>query len=386
MATSLDFRISETIQRFVLSTADVCALIGPFGEGKSWGVVIKALYHAAKHGVPCRMCVIRDTLENIKISVKLTMKEALGNRVRFFDGDRQFEIKSNPKIEGFCLGIDDAAAMSRLQGMVGVSIFWLEEPAPIIYKENAGLAEPVFNFSLSRSTRGNIPPLVMVSMNPADEEHWTFKRLIEAPDFDSRFPLVRKEVFTIPKGENSFLGEKQRQVNAAALAGDPELYQRYVEGEFSFLQPGIAVAQAFKESTHVSKEPLEVLPGLRGFRFYDAWHHPCILLGQIYPNGRLFFTDTLYGDGIGMKQLIESSCLPLLESPKWRDKVSNWRDIGDRSMLVPDQSNTSITTASVVENLLGCRFEPGPDKWNLRKEAVQHALTYAPDGLPAVYI
>ncbi|GAH05284.1 unnamed protein product, partial [marine sediment metagenome] len=70
---------------------------------------------------------------------------------------------------------------------------------------------------------------------------------------------------------------------------------------------------------------------------------------QIYPNGRLFFLDTLYGNNIGMKQLIEHACLPLLHSPKWRDKVRDWRDIGDESMLVADQSDTNQSAAKVVE-------------------------------------
>lgn len=354
----------------------------------TWAAQAATLRHAGLYG-PVKIAVIRDTLENIKVSVVQSMLEAFGNKVRFFDSYKQFEIKSDPKIEGYNLGINDPAAMSRLQGMVGVSIMWLEEPSPIIYKANAGLAEDVYKFALARSTRGNAPPLVMVTMNPGDEEHWTYTRLV-AEDIvvaaEDRFPLFTKEVFFIPKGENPKLTELQRQINAAALAGDPELTQRYVEGEFSFLQPGIAVTPEYKEKRHRSEIVLPVVKGLPGFRFYDAWHHPAILLGQIYPNGRLFFLDSLYGENIGIRQLIEHSCLPLLHSPKWRDKVNEWRDIGDRSMMTPDQSNTNQSAHKVVEELLDARFEPGPERWLIRKMAAKQALTHSPDGEPAVVV
>ena len=386
--SAIEFNLSPTQAEFVNSDAIVRVLVGPFGEGKTWGCIAAVLKHTAKWG-GLKICVIRDTLENIKVSVVQSMLEAFGNRIRFFDSYKQFEIKSNPKIEGFNIGIDDPAAMSRLQGMVGVSVMWLEEPAPIIYKANAGLSEEVYRFALARSTRGNVPPLVMVSMNPSDEEHWTYSRLIAdsivaAADCD--FPLFTKKVLFIPKGENPHLTELQRQINAAALSGDHELTQRYVEGEFSFLQPGIAVTPEYKEKTHRSALPLPVVKGLPGFRFYDGWHHPAILLGQIYPNGRLFFLDTLYTQGAGMKQLIEMQCLPLLHSPKWRDKVTKWRDIGDRSMLDPDQSDTNKSTAAVVQTLLNTRFEPGPVKWQPRREAIKAALTHSPDGESAIKV
>ena len=381
---SIEFNLSQTQAVFVNSDAIVRVLVSSFGEGKTWAAIAATLKHAGLHG-PLKVAVIRDTLENIKVSVVQSMLEALGSSVRFFDSYKQFEIKSNPKVEGYNLGIDDPAAMSRLQGMVGVSIMWLEEPAPIIYKANAGLSEDVYNFALSRSTRGNAPPLVMITMNPADEEHWTYKRLIEQ-GVDERFPLFTKGVWNIPKGENPKLTEMQRQINAAALSGNPELYERYVEGEFSFLQPGIAVTPEYNQRFHRSEIPLQAVKGLPGFRFYDGWHHPAILLGQIYPGNRLFFLDTLYGDNMDIRQLIEHHVTPLLSTPKWKDKITDWRDIGDRTMMIPDQSDKSQSAHRAVEDLLDTRFEPGPDKWLIRKMAAKGALIKSPSGKPAIVV
>ena len=350
------------------------------------GALATALLHTQKHGQPVKMAVIRDTLENIKISVKLTMEEMLGSLVRFVDDNRQFRVDSDPPLTGNCLGIDDAAAMSRLQGMVGTSIFWIEEPAPIIHRANAGISEEVFNFCISRSTRGNVPALIMVSMNPGDENHWTYRRLIEAPDVDERFPLFRKESFFIPPGENPHLSDKQRQINAAALAGEPELTERYVEGKFSFYQPGVTVTPEFNPDIHVSKKPLRVMQGLPGFRFYDAWFHPCVLLGQIYPNGRLYFIDTCYAENVGMKQLLETQVLPLLSKPKWKDKISEWRDIGDPTIATPDQSDNNSSTSKMIENVLGCRFEKGASRWGTRRECIKNALNKNIDGKQAITV
>ncbi|MEM4721784.1 MAG: hypothetical protein QXT73_06985 [Candidatus Methanomethylicaceae archaeon] len=49
-------------------------------------------------------------------------------------------------------GIDDPASLSKLQGPE-YALIWLEEPAPMADKANAGLSEEVFNAALVRATR-----------------------------------------------------------------------------------------------------------------------------------------------------------------------------------------------------------------------------------------
>ena len=63
-----------------------------------------------------------------------------------------------------------------------------------------------------------------------------------------------------------------------------------------------------------------------------------------------------------------------------------WRDIGDRTMMIPDQSRKQHSASKVVEEKLGGKFEPGPSKWSILKLGMKRALNMNIQGLPAIYL
>jgi len=344
---------------------------------------------AQRNKRPVLWAIIRDTHTNIKRSTVRSISKIFRKTpglISWRDDYRQLTIHCDPMVEADLFGIDDITSLSRLQGTEYDGI-WLEEPAAMLERSNTGLSEEVFNDALLRCARAQgEQSRLQVSMNPADEEHWTFSRLVEAPDADPENPLITKKVFWIRPGENIHLKETARQAARAAYKDDPAAYERYVLGKFATVYKGELVTPEYNPNIHRSPDSLIPAPGLVSFRFWDGWHNPACIIGQQTKIGRLIFIDTLIMEGGDVESFIDSKVLPLMESPRWKDKALEWRDIGDRTMLVPDQSRKQHSAARVVEEKLGARFEPGPSKWSILKIGMKRALNMNIQGLPAIFL
>jgi hypothetical protein len=371
----IKLEFSEAQQGFIDSTATIVALIGPFGEGKTYAGFWALANHARKFiNRPMYGAIIRDTFENLKNQTSKSINEASFGYVRWSDGGKKMRFL-NAEIDLY--GIDDIASLSKLQG-AEYSFIWLEEPAPIAAKENAGLREEVFQTALTRVGRQkDAIPRLQITMNPADEDHWTYKRLIFDP-INSKG--VTTEVFHIPYGSNWILKDDQRELVKQSYKDSPDLYERYVRGNFSFIQFGEAVTPEYNENIHRSLDVFTPDPTREVFRFWDGGLNPTCVFMQISPRGRMLFMDTVRGENMGVKQLIETKLIPLIND-RYRD-VKQWRDIGDPSMAQREQSDSSQTAADVINASLGAAFEPGEKSWQNRREAMKEMFNRMIDGKP----
>jgi hypothetical protein len=390
MPKDLVFDLSPTQSAFVESDAQIAMLMGPMGEGKTYSGAAGVVRHAHRCEKDIRAAVVRDTHQNIKISTVPSLKEIFGAWVEFHDDCKQMVIHSQPRVEADLFGIDDPAALSKLQGPE-YGLIWLEEPAPIIEKANAGLPRDVFDMAIARAARQKGTRMrVQVTQNPADEDHWT-EEVANMPEVyaedEATGERIVKHVFRIAYGENTYLNQIARLANKAAFKNDPGKYARYVEGIAAPVQRGKRVTPEYNPKIHFAGRELPVVPGALGLRFYDGWHHPVCLVAQYIPPGKIWVHNCFWGDGIGAKELCEQQVLPLVKGPKFTGRIPDWRDIGDPTMRTPDQSTTGMTAARRIEQILKTRFEPGPTKWSYRIDPLRTALgTLAGDGSPVIYI
>jgi hypothetical protein len=374
----LDFHLAKTASLYVNSSAVVNAIISNTGEGKTYASVAAMPIHAKRCGKKIRCAIVRDTHENIKNSTAISIKEAFENYPEYYKFKNDFkklEIYSDPPCDVDLFGIDDLGSLSKLQGPE-YALIWLEEPAPMADKVNAGLPVEVFRAALVRCARQKgTKPRLQISMNPADESHWTYKELIDAPDVLPEYPLITKRVFFVPYGENKYVSEESRQAVKLAYKDDPASYARYVEGKFATIFRGNPVTPLYNRGRHLAGTPLVPARGLSGFAFFDAWHNPSCVLGQITLANRLIFIDTVQLLHSDIATLVETMVLPLMNHPRWKDKCREWRVGGDRSMLIPDQSNRHQNAAKTLMSYFpGCSFEPGPKLWDVMKLGIANAL------------
>ena len=81
-----------------------------------------------------------------------------------------------------------------------------------------------------------------------------------------------------------------------------------------------------------------------------------------------------------MKQFIQSLVKPLLASRY--NEITKWRDLGDPTLENTEQSDSSVSAATIINGELGAAFEGG--EWGLgaRIEAMQELLCRLVDGEP----
>ncbi len=378
-----------TQQGYVHSTAVVNLIYSNTGEGKTYASVAAMINHAkrCKQNILC--AIVRDTHENIKTSTARSIMQIFKDHprlYRFRNDFKQLTIFSKPRVDVDLFGIDDPASLSKLQGPE-YALIWLEEPAPMTDKSNAGLSEEVFNAALVRATRqsGTLSRL-QISMNPSDQDHWTFKRIIE-PDFiDPDEPEITKAVFRIDPGENIFVNPLSRAAVRAAYKDDQASYMRYALGHFAPVYRGKKVTPEFNPAFHVTSDSLDPAAGLVSFRIWDSWHNPCFLGGQITTIGRIVFIDEIKLENSDIRTLTNVHVKRLLNSPRWKGKARAWLDIGDFTMKQPDQSNKQESAARVVEDAFNTIFQVGPVKWEIMRDGMKKALNTNIEGLPAVLI
>lgn len=396
MTEDLIFRLSKTQDAYVFSDAIVNLIYSSKGEGKTLGSIVALIYHAKRCGKPIRGAIVRDSHENMKISTVPSIMDALPIGYYNFKNDyKHLDIHSDPPVSMDLFGIDDLSSVSKLQGPE-YAIIWLEEPAPIADAANAGLSEDVYNAALASCARqrGTVPRL-QISMNPGNEDHWTYRRFFTDPILssdgdhmiDPENPLITIKVFRVPVGENKELSDIARQATRSAYSNDAQSYARYARGEFAKVYTGKKVTPDYnKNGQHYSDVLLAPANSLVGFRAWDSWHSPSCVVGQITRTGRLIFIDTCRVLESDIRTLIKAQVQPLLNSPRWKDKCSAWRDVGDCSMRQPDQSNKNESAARVVEDAFGTIFEPGPKLWEHLKNGMTRALNESIKGLPAVVV
>jgi len=393
MPDNLVFDLSPTQYDFVTCNSHIVQIIGPMGEGKTYAGVAALIAHAQRCGTNIRAALVRDTFQNIKTSTIPDIRDYLGAWVQFTDGSKKMIIKSTPRVECDLFGIDDEASISKLQGPQ-YACLWLEEPAPIYEKANAGLPKDVFNMAIARAARqrGTIPR-VQITQNPSDEDHWS-NQLAEEPDEyiqmedpnSGELITIFKKTFWIPRGENKHLSLLARAANLAAFKDDPAKMQRYVKGEAATIQKGKKVTPGYHPAIHFSPTILPVYPG-EGLQFWDSWQHPTCIIAQYNPFGQLVIHDVLIGEELGPQELIEEQILPFLTRLKYKNKINSWRIIGDLTMRIPDQSSVRSVTSKIIEDEFRARFEPGPAHWRTIKEPLNRSFkVLLNEGRPAVIL
>lgn len=401
---------------YIHSTAQIVALFGAPGTHKSFASIQAILAHQVRCGTNIRVAIVRDTLTNINTSIVPSFYEFFQESpgmVRFKDENRYMiiNLSNGHKIEADLFGVNDPADLQRLQGASSWSLIWINDPAPMTEKGNAGVPESAYEHAAYRAMRkSRLPGRLQVDMNYAEETHWTYRRLILEPDIDPESPLIRKEVFHTHYDEVQSRNIEAEQM-ASRVFRDEAARARYVEGRFAEFKPGRSVTPSYKRSVHLCPYIIAPAAGLDCFAFFDGWHNPSCILGQITQYNRMIFIDTCRLEGADVSTLLENQVGPLLYKPAWKNKWRSWRIGGDFSMNQPDQSNINHKVADDVEkffeNLLkneGAdqnprfikvvspikflpKFEPGPSKWTTIEQTINKALLMRdPRNNPMVYL
>jgi len=374
------FHATPTQQRYIDSRAYMVFLMGPRGEGKTVSSVFASLAHALRHSAdlwPVRWAVIRDTLENLKLTTIASIRTCIQKYKIPSEGHELIEPKiirlgmraSNgafiPIVEFNFYGLDQPADANRLQGFEAGGA-WIEEPAPAA-DLSSGVPEDAL-LSVTSLRQEGIEPRVQISMNPPDETHWTMKYK-EDPDALASLAArgITVEFIEIPAGENPGITQEYRERNRAILErmGRFDLIARLVEGKVGYIQLGVAVTPEFGDG-HVSAVSLPIFRSVPITRGWDGGLNPTTVWMQFLPppNDFLHVLYSIRGEHIGMEQHIEQNVRPWQKAMGILDYT--FEDIGDPSMCDPEKKNSSVSSVTAIEEMLTGRpgrpasFTSGP--------------------------
>lgn len=387
---TVDIDLNPSQLRFIKSEAPIIFFVSSQGEGKTFSGFISAIYHYQKIGnQKVRALWVRDTHTNIKDMTVPSFNDAIEHIAKKSPANEEFikackwhddyHILEHPFFEWHLVGMDSVNDVNKLMG-AGYSLINLEEPAPMMTGASQGIPESVFIAGVARSARqsGITTSRLQVTMNKADEFHWTTKRMYNDPIMRPEFaPDMWTDVIEIPSGENKYLSDHARQAMRAAYALDPSLQARFIDNKIAFTPNGVPVTPEYDENIHRSNEKLSPLPGIPCYRFWDQGHDKACIICQVNPMlNRLVVLDSLVADGVGIKQLIRGVLKPLL-STRYKS-ITEWIDSGDPAIMAHDQGDYENGAQAIIEYELNTIFEPGVTDWQIRKQLIKRALTESP--------
>ena len=378
----MNLDLTPTIERFIRSEDFMNVLMGPRGEGKTWGGYQKLIYHAQKTPdafLPIKVAVIRDTWTNLERTTIDTLREMqrAGLDVNWIDGDTQAIIGGN-LAHLYFMGMDRPQKISKLQGF-GIGSLWLEEPAPAA-DLSSGIAAEVLGVGVTSIRQTDVHQWVQVTMNPPDEDHW----IIAVRDkVDELLPEMKTRGksgvrwFAIPRGENPHISWEKRERDKLYLyaIGRGDLVVRLAEGKIGQIILGEPLMPEYGDDVHISKKPLPIIRGVEIVRLWDFGLNPTCVWTQVTPLGHWNILGCVRGENIGLEQLIET------EVNSWESfflhDPTDWmfRDIIDPAGFTREQSSSKRSAANTLIEMLNASPEPGAIEWAERKDSLKAVLT-----------
>jgi len=257
MAKDIRYRPSPTGARFHQSNADVRALMGPVGSGKSVTCTVEA-YRRMSECQSSRGLVVRNTYRELSDTTLNTWMDWLRPYGTFSHGTMTHTLNiEGTHHEVLFRALDRPGDIGKLLSLE-LTWAWLNE-----YRE---LAKPIFNMLKTRIGRyparreygDNVPPFfgIWMDTNPPDDLHWSY-RLFEELRPDGH------ELFRQPGG----LSDAAENVHNLV----PGYYQRisagqdqawidvYVNGQYGFIVDGKPIYPQYNDLVHCAAQPLEVL-------------------------------------------------------------------------------------------------------------------------------
>ena len=378
---TVNLALFKTQHSFVMSNVLTALLCGPRREGKSVGGMARAIRIAQESDEkywPMRWLVVRDTWKNLSRTTMKTIQEWIPDAVASWKENNTVCIfpKDKPFIEFTFLGLEHTRDWNKLQSFECAGL-WLEEPAPAA-DESSGLAAEVYGMGVSCLSQKGYPGSSQITMNPPDDQHWTYQTFWENPPEDTR-------VWNIVPGENKAVTDafRQKMRKTFMSIGRPDLMQRLTEGKVVNVNMGEPVTPGFSDRLHLSDVPLEPIPNLPLYLLWDFGLNPTCIITQVTPLRRWNFLHTFVGENMGVEQLIQRDVLQTLNKRFQHYKIDH---IGDPAGKTPEQSSSRRNAVRTVQTMIHGDWRDGPVPWDERRNACHRILNSNSGGYATVQI
>ena len=415
----IEYYPTPTGAKFHQSTADYKCIMGPVGSGKSVTCVMELLMKAQQQQAQSdgvrrsRWAIIRNTYADLKTTTLETFQDWIPNAWcpiatshAPMDGTLKMGLPDGTSVEAtfWFMALDQPEDVKKLKSLE-LTGAWLNEAR---YINRAIMSVVVERVGRYPSMRDGGPTWagVICDTNPPSTAHWYYEFAeLQKPDdweFFRQPPAILRDRFNRPYVNTK--GDPSRGIgpaeNIERLFGKAKYYQKQLatksereirvdlEAQYGFLHSGKPVFPQFKDTFHVSKEPLKIYRGLPVIMGTDNGRTPATLIGQITPFGQLRVFREIYHDDIGAGNFVEQYVKPVLDTTFPRMPRTNYCD-----PACNQKSQLDEFTVLDVWNKHGIRSVVAPcsNRMQPRLDAVENRLmrlvnSGASDSEPAILI
>lgn len=382
---------------FMKSMARVQPLMGPVGGGKTRGALTKAVKLGARQAPSTRdgirktkVTVVRDTYRDLWRATIPTWLKVMPKNVGEWVG-----AEGDPVTHTVEFMLPDQTLARQIIQFVAIGDNAVEdvlrgyETTIFILDEGDRLSRDVYTYG--RSRWGRYPDMeeggpswhgMIIPFNAPDTENWAYTDLVEKPA-DDVAPLFRQPSGLDPAAEN--LENLPPNYYQDMIKGQPEWWvRRFVRNEFGYSRDGLPVYPEWIDSMHVSRSPLEPIPGIKISAGADAGLTPAAAFGQRLPSGRwLILLEVIGEKGMGARRFGAMVRQAVRERfPNWTSEIEGFAD--PSAAYGADKVAEEKDWIEMISDESGIWFMPAPSN-NLtpRLDAVRTPLTMMIDGQPA---
>lgn len=395
------------------SNAQMRAIMGPFGSGKSTMCVVELVRRAMEQepgpdGVRrTRWVVVRNTYQQLRDTSIKTFEQWVPHTAgEWRQMDKKFTLRAQgapyngrpTRVEAEFLfrALDTPDDIRNLLSLE-ITGAWLNEFREIPIEVPINLLGRLRYPSIGAEGVGPTWTGLILDSNPPSEDSAYYKLFEEDADLESLGIEGEEsdftfEVFKQPSGlsqdaENldHLPGGRQyylRMVEMARRTGKDESWINvHVHGRYGFVVDGRAVyANQFKESTHVWKERLKYDPQRPLVIGADFGLTPAAVIAQMMPNGRFLILDEIVTEDMAADEFAR-----LLKSKVMYDyDNAQCRVYGDPAGM--QRSQVDKRSVFDVFRSHGFVVVPGHQSPQIRVDSVRAALSRLIDGHPALVI
>ena len=388
---SLDYTPPATLERFMLDDKSlVRVVVGPIGSGKSMACVLELLRRARQqspdeNGVRnTRFAIIRNTLQQLRTTVLVDIKQYLGPMVSYFVTDSTVRLRfglpdgTTVVSDWLLIPLDTADDQKRLLSMQ-LTGAWINE----LREVTSEIIDPLIG------RLGRFPSKMMggpswfgliCDTNPWDTDSPYHQLCVLAPNHN--WSLFHQPSGIGPQAENV---ENLPPNYYENLAGRGEEWSAvHIESQWGTSNAGQAVfRRSFHAPTHVRDLKPIVNPQRPLMIGMDFGRTPCALICQVDSFGRLIIYEEICTEDMGLIQMVEERLKPVLFAEPY---------VGKRSFIVADPAGnqkSQVTEETPFDALRQMGFTAYPASSNSiepRLLAVEKLLRGTSMGEPTIQI
>lgn len=402
---SINYQAEPTLQAFHRSKANLRAVMGPIGSGKSVGCVMELFTQglrmpACKDGVRrSRYGVARNTFPELTSTTINTIMDWFPEQITTIKYTAPIMIHvrvpnlgdgTSLDMELVCLALDRPADVKKLLSLE-LTGFWGNECRELDKSIIDAALGRIGRYPSKNMLGGQMyHKFVILDTNPPDDSHWLYQIFEEQEVPDGweiyyqppsiNYDKALSKYVPNPEAENVGNHTFGYEYWLDQVAGKTTQWiEVYLRGRYGSSVAGKPVYEtSWNDDIHVSEGILEPITGREIVLGWDFGLDPSVVILQITASGQVRILDEFTKHGSGIKQFYETTVKPVL--------VSKYRGCPIVSIGDPTFNQRAQTDEQSVQGMmasLGIPTDPcSTNDPRMRIESVSYFLNQLADGKP----